>query len=70
MSAALWGGVDLSDAAERAVRCEAQRVGGYVIDGDVAATCSAAHNLIAECEAVLEACSAVRHSIIQDRPTP
>ena len=63
----LRGVGDLSDEAERAIQRAAARVGGYVVDGDVAAAISAAQNLKADAEAVLEALSGVHNPIIQDR---
>lgn len=67
-TAILRGDVDLSDDGERAVQQAAEHVGGYLIDPDSAAACSAARNLIAYAEAVLEACSVVQETVIIDRP--
>lgn len=61
------GVVELTADAEAALQREAEGCGGYPVDADVAALHSAAHNLIAECEAVLEAVGTSRRRIIQDR---
>ena len=59
--------VELTDEAEETLRLHAVRCGGYPVDRDRAALHSAVRNVIAECEAILEAVKEP-DNIIQDVP--